>query len=70
MAGGASALKRLSDLRNRASFGTKAAATRVAMMEKRARLSSLAKVVSWAGTAAKLLNVVSAGYDVYNCWHP
>jgi hypothetical protein len=69
-AGGANALKRLTDLTSRASFGAKSAASQAARMGKVAGLSKLAKVASSAGTVANLLNAASFAYHVNNCWHP
>jgi hypothetical protein len=69
-AGGSGELNRLADLTGRASFGLKSAASQAAMAGKLAGLSKLAKAVSSFGTVANLLNVASAAYDVYQCWHP
>jgi RHS repeat-associated protein len=67
-AGGASALNRLTDLASRASFASKSASAQASMLGKISSLSNLSKIASSAGTVANLLNVASAGLDLYSCW--
>jgi RHS repeat-associated protein len=66
-AGGASALERLTNLAERASFAGKSASAQASLLGKIGNLSSLSKIASSAGTVANLLNVASAGVDLYNC---
>jgi RHS repeat-associated protein len=66
-AGGASALNRLTDLAGRASFAEKSAAAQASLLGKISSLSNLGKVASSVGTVPNLLNVASAGFDLYNC---
>jgi hypothetical protein len=67
-AGGASALNRFTDLACRASFAGKSASAQASLLGKIGNLSNLSKIASSAGTVANLLNVASAGFDLYNCW--
>jgi len=67
-AGGASASNRFSDLASRGSFAGKSPAAQASLLGKINNLSNLSKIASSAGTVANLLNVASAGFDLYNCW--